>query len=250
MGIFATRGGAASSARPGTRAAELTQTQLAALPPEFEAVGEALVSGSGAPAEAYAVLGHRLALEGVSLDEALAGLDTTFRTVLGTAPTYDDTRALSVAWSESMLSYLHRLSCEDPVTGLATMAHLQTRLAELYRTETSHGPVAASHALVVLDLGATDATAGGGPEVLTEDLGAARAAETVRSVFAGGESIARVARHRLTVLTPRDERLARRVGLLRRLLAYAEPGDVRVWIEGLPATSDAAAAALAELARF
>jgi GGDEF domain-containing protein len=250
MGIFATRGGAASSIRPGTRAAELTQTQLAALPPEFEAVGEALVSGSGALAEAYAVLGHRLALEGFSLDEALAGLDSTFRTVLGAAPGFDDARALSVAWSESILSYLHRLSCEDPITGLATMAHLQSRLAELYRTETSHGAVGHSHALVVLDLGATGATKGEGPEVLTEDLRVARAAETARSVFEGGDSIARVARHRLTVLTPRDERLARRVGLLRRILSYAEPGDVRVWIEGLPATSDAAAATLAELGRL
>jgi hypothetical protein len=250
MGIFATRGRAASSAGPGARAAELTQTQLAALPPEFEAVGEALVSGSGTLAEAYAVLGHRLALEGVSLDEALAGLATTFRAVLGTAPDFEGTRALSVAWSESILSYLHRLSCEDPVTGLATMAHLQSRLSELYRTEAAHGPVAASHALVVLDLGSAAATAGHGPQVLTEDLRVARAAEAARSVFAGGESIARVARHRLTVLTPRDERLARRVGLLRRLLAHAEPGDPRVWIEGLPATSDAAAATLAELARL
>jgi GGDEF domain-containing protein len=250
MGIFAKRGRAASSTRPEVRAAELTQTLLAALPPEFEAVGEALASGSGALVEAYAVLGHRLAVEGISLDEALSGLDTTFRMVLGTPPTFSDTRALSVAWSESVLGYLHRLSCEDPVTGLATMAHLQSRLAELYRAEASHGSVADSHALVVLDVGPHVAGEAAGAGVLTEDLRVARAADAVRTAFAGQETIGRVTRHRLTVLAPRDERLGQRVALVRRLLAHDAPADARVWIEGLPRTPDAAAATLAELARL
>ncbi|MGH3335728.1 MAG: hypothetical protein ACRDOZ_07900 [Nocardioides sp.] len=250
MGIFATRAGAASSTRPEARAAELTQTQLAALPPEFEAVGEALASGSGALAEAYAVLGHRLAVDGVSLDEALSGLDSTFRTVLGSPPTFDDTRALSVAWSESILGYLHRLSCEDPVTGLATMAHLQSRLAELYRAQAWHWPVADSHALVVLDVGPPTAGEAIGATVLTEDLDVARAAEAIRTAFAGQETIGRLTRHRLTVLAPRDERLGQRVALLRRLLTRTEPAAARVWIEGLPRTLDAAAATLSELARL
>jgi GGDEF domain-containing protein len=250
VGIFARRAGAASSTRPEARAAELTQTLLAALPPEFEAVGEALASGSGALAEAYAVLGHRLAVDGISLDEALSGLDTTFRVVLGTAPTFDDTRALSVAWSESILDYLHRLSCEDPVTGLATMAHLQSRLAELYRAQAAHGPVSDSHALVVLDVGPPTDGETVGAVVLTEDLGVARAAEAIRTAFAGQETIGRLTRHRLTVLAPRDERLGQRVALLRRLLTRTEPAAARVWIEGLPRTPDAAAATLSELARL
>jgi GGDEF domain-containing protein len=250
VGIFARRAGAASSTRPEARAAELTQTLLAALPPEFEAVGEALASGSGALAEAYAVLGHRLAVDGISLDEALSGLDTTFRAVLGTAPALDDTRALSVAWSESILGYLHRLSCEDPVTGLATMAHLQSRLAELYRAQAAHGPVSDSHALVVLDVGPPTAGETVGAVVLTEDLGVARAAEAIRTAFAGQETIGRLTRHRLTVLAPRDERLGQRVAVLRRLLARTEPAGARVWIEGLPRTPEAAAATLSELARL
>jgi GGDEF domain-containing protein len=250
VGIFARRAGAASSTRPEARAAELTQTLLAALPPEFEAVGEALASGSGALAEAYAVLGHRLAVDGISLDEALSGLDTTFRVVLGTPPTFDDTRALSVAWSESILDYLHRLSCEDPVTGLATMAHLQSRLAELYRAQAAHGPVSDSHALVVLDVGPPTDGETVGAVVLTEDLGVARAAEAIRTAFAGQETIGRLTRHRLTVLAPRDERLGQRVALLRRLLTRTEPAAARVWIEGLPRTPDAAAATLSELARL
>jgi hypothetical protein len=249
MGIFALRGGAASPTRPGTRAAELTQTQLAALPPEFEAVGEALVSGSGA-VDACEVLGHRLAADGVSLDEAFSGLAVTFRVVLGTPPAFAETRALSVAWGESILGYLHRLSCEDPVTGLATLAHLQSRLAELYRAEVSTGMVASSHALVVLDLGSPGSPDGPGPEVLAEDLRAVRAAETIRGAFAGEATIGRLSRHRLVVLTSRDELLARRVAVLRRLLDSFVPTGARLWIEGLPRTGDAAAATLSELARL
>ena len=250
MGIFAKRGRAASSTRPEARAAELTQTQLAAMPPEFEAVGEALASGSGALAEAYAVLGHRLAVDGISLDEALSGLDSTFRTLLGTPPTFDDTRALSVAWSESILSYLHQLSCEDPVTGLATMAHLQSRLAELYRAEASNRPVADTYALVVLDVEPPGTDDANGAGVLDEDLRAVWAAEAIRTAFADQETIGRLTRHRLTVLAHRDERLGQRVALLRRLLTHTGPAAPRVWIEGLPRTRDAAATTLAELARL
>lgn len=249
MGIFATRGGAASPTRPEARAAELTQTQLAALPPEFEAVGEALASGSGA-VEACEVLGHRLASDGVSLDEAFAGLEVTFRDILGTAPAFDEARALSVAWGEAVLGYLHRLSCEDAVTGLATLAHLQTRLSELYRAQAANGTVCSSHALVVLDLAVTGQGQGTGSEVLTDDLRAARAAQTIRNAFAGEESIARLARHRLAVLTRRDPGLGRRVSLLGRILAYSEPAGTRIWIEGLPRTAESAAATVAELARL
>jgi hypothetical protein len=249
MGIFAQRAGAAPSTRPEARAAELTQTQLAALPPEFEAVGEALASGSG-EAEAYAVLGHRLASDGVSLDEALSGLEATFRAVLATPPTFEATRALSVAWSESVLAYLHRLSCEDPVSGLATVAHLQSRLAELYRAADTTQAVGDSYALVVLDVGAPGVDEGSGIAVLGDDLRTARAAEAVRSTFTGPETVARLARHRLAVLAARDERLVRRVALSRRLLGTTHPGAARVWIEGLPDTREAAAATLAELVRL
>ena len=89
-----------------------------------------------------------------------------------------------------------------------------------------------------------------GTAVLTEDLRVARAAEAIRTAFAGQETIGRLTRHRLTVLAPRDERLGQRVALLRKLLTHTEPADARVWIEGLPRTRDAAAATLAELARL
>ena len=58
-----------------------------------------------------------------------------------------------MAWSEATLGYLHQLSCEDPLTGLASLAHVRSRLSELYRCRaTGTAPCPHTHALVVLDL--------------------------------------------------------------------------------------------------
>ena len=55
------------------------------------------------------------------------------RSCCGTTPDFEAAEALSVAWSEATLEYLHDLSCEDPLTGLASLAHVRTRLDEIYR---------------------------------------------------------------------------------------------------------------------
>ena len=74
-----------------------------------------------------------MARDGAALGEALSGLRTTYELVLGEPPSFEATEALSVAWSEATLEYLHDLSCEDPLTGLASLAHVRTRLDEIYR---------------------------------------------------------------------------------------------------------------------
>ena len=74
-----------------------------------------------------------MACDGASLGEALSGLRETYAVLGDVAPDFSATEALSVAWSEATLEFLHDLSCEDPLTGLASLAHLRTRLAELYR---------------------------------------------------------------------------------------------------------------------
>ena len=151
VGFFATRARAAAPADPEARA-ELSADLLVALPPRFEAVGEALASGMGS-VDACAVAGRELALDGVSLDEALDGLLATSSLVRGTEPDYGDARALAEAWSESTLEYLHRLTCEDPLTGLASLAHLQSRVSELYRGQLRDRPAPRqSHALVVVEV--------------------------------------------------------------------------------------------------
>lgn len=253
MGIFATRGRSVPLAAPEVTA-ELSKELEAVLPPGFAAVGEALASGADS-GDACAVAGRELALAAVSLDEALAGLETTFWLVRGTQPTFTAARAVAGGWSEATLGYLHQLSCADPVTGLASLAHLQSRLPELYRGELrGRAKPRESHALVVVDLqdvvaDSRDALMHGTQvgDVLTADLLVARVAETAGTVFAAGEATARLGRHRIVVLAERDDRIGRRVALLTTLLS-GYPG-ARVWIEGLPDTSGSAAALLGELAR-
>ena len=87
----------------------------------------------GAPPTPVRSSGRLLGSQGVSLEETLADLRTTYALVLGTEPAFTDACAVALGWSEATLAYLHQLSCADPLTGLASMAHLRGRLTELYR---------------------------------------------------------------------------------------------------------------------
>jgi hypothetical protein len=195
------------------------------------------------------VLGAALAEGGTSLGEALDALAATARLVTGREPSHADARALAVAWSEAVLGHLHDRSCDDPLTGLASLAHLRSRVADVYRAERLIGtPPAASHALVVL-AAAPSRGAAGREDLLLRALADARLGESTRTVFSGAESIARVAPGRLVVLAERDDRLDRRVSLLRRLLDGGS-ARARVWVEGLPTTDLAAGRLLDELTRL
>ncbi|WP_345519578.1 hypothetical protein [Nocardioides conyzicola] len=216
----------------------------AALPPRFEAVGEVLASGSVSVA-ACEVLGGVLARDGVSLAEALDDLATTWRLVRGAEPDHAEVRALAVAWSDATLGYLHNVSCTDPLTGLASLAHLRTCLGDLFRA----GPVHETHALVVVAADAArDAEQLGEP--LARAMEDAQVGATVRGVFPGSETIGHIAPGRLVVLAERDARLLRRVDLLTRMLERAGPPRPRVWIEGLPDSDRSAALLLDELTRL
>ncbi|GAA1938446.1 hypothetical protein [Nocardioides hwasunensis] len=213
------------------------------LPHRFEAVGEALVSGSDDQLvlDTCSVAGQDLARDGASVQETLEGLRETWRRVAGTDPSYDVVTATVVAWSESTLGYLHQLSCEDPLTGLSSQAHLRSRLSELYRLPGADG--ADGHALVVLALPPGDPSEEP-VDHFTRAMRLARAGELSRTAFAREETIARIGVHRVAILTRRDDRLARRAQVLGTLL-----GEARCWIEGLPATDAGAGMLLDELAR-
>lgn len=221
------------------------------MPARFEAVGEALASDGGPGPRnervgaACSVLGRDLAADGIPLDEALDGLRVTSRRVTGEPPSYAAVRALASGWSEATLGYLHQLSCEDPLTGLASLPHLRSRLAELYRDQQATGePVGDRHALVVLDVQGRRFDG----EVFGAALRAARLAETARTAFPGGHTLARVRPERLVLLVTRDDRLPRRLALLRSILGGVSP-PVRLWLESLPGDDRSAAAQLDELAR-
>ena len=121
---------------------------------------------------------------------------------MGTEPDYGDARALAEAWSESTLEYLHRLTCEDPVTGLASLAHLQSRVSELYRGQLRDRPAPwESHALVVVEVDHPRQRRPIDTEPFATDLRTARFAETARTVFSGPDTLGRLGRHRIAVVT-------------------------------------------------
>ena len=64
------------------------------VPERFEAVGEALVAGRSAT-DACEVVGRLLGSQGVSLEETLADLRTTYELVLGTEPAFTDACAVA-----------------------------------------------------------------------------------------------------------------------------------------------------------
>jgi GGDEF domain-containing protein len=221
-----------------------------ALPPRFEAVGEALVVAADTR-PACAVVGRDVARDGAALGEALDGLRTTFDLVMGIEPDVASVEALSVAWSEATLEFLHGLSCEDPLTGLASFAHLRARLDEMYREADQTGEaVSATHALVVVEMAAADLRRRAQHQ-FTRALHLVQIARMVRAVFAGGETIGRLSPDRAVVVVRRLPQLGASVAMLRELLDDLDLGatEVRVWIEGLPASPESATSLLDELSR-
>ena len=239
------------------RERDLPEHVRQALPMRFEAVGEALLGGVGPKDRsidviaACTVVGRDVARDGAALGEALSGLRTTYHLVLGTAPEFEAAEALSVAWSDATLEYLHDLSCEDPLTGLASLAHVRTRLDEIYRdAEITDLPVPRSHALVIVELCFSDPPAERGHQ-FTRALRLVQVTEAIRAVYSGGQTVGRLGLDRAVALVPRTVDLGTSVALLREFLADLDLGDadVRVWIEGLPSSADSASLLLDDLAR-
>lgn len=226
----------------------LTEAERRDVPAGFDAVAEALVA-ERSPVSACGVVGRDLASDGVSLGEALSALGATYAVVGAGVPDFAATEALAVAWSEATLDFLHDVTCEDPLTGLASAPHLRTRLAEVYRGADLTGTtVRATHALVVVDVprrsgGLLEAPAFG------RALGLAAVAEVLREVFAGDETVARLGSDRVAALVRRTDTLGESVtrvrATLERLPLPSHPG---VWIEGLPGQPELGIRLLAELA--
>jgi GGDEF domain-containing protein len=244
----------ASGAAQGTsQAPDLPERVRRALPMRFEAVAEALVAGLDVVG-ACTVVGRDVARDGAALGEALSALRSTYGLVLGTPPTFEATEALSVAWSEATLEYLHDLSCEDPLTGLASLAHVRSRLGEIYReAELTDAVVPRSHALVIVELLFARGAAAQPGHHFTRAMRLVQVSEALRAVFPGGQTLGRLGLDRAVAIVPRTPDLGVSVGLVRDILAdlRLEDGatDARVWIEGLPRSADSATRLLDDLAR-
>jgi hypothetical protein len=240
------------------------ESGIRSIPRGFEPVRDALVAEGDVQAAAV-VTGRDLAADGVPLDELLSDLEATYAAVGLAEPDYRVVRTLCVSWTEVSLRYLHGLSCDDPLTGLASLPHLRSRLDEVYREAERQGvPVQAKRALVVVeaDQVARRADVGSEPGSVSRSvtrrfgsaLRMAEVADSLRAVFSGGETVARAGVHRAVALVGRHAELAAQVETLRVLLesrsGSSEDGrEQRVWIEGLPGTHESASLLLDELAR-
>ncbi|MFC5140183.1 GGDEF domain-containing protein [Actinomycetospora rhizophila] len=153
-------------------------------------------------------------------------------------------RAVSLAWTDVACGDLAETAAVDPLSGLASVRYLRTRLAEVYRAARAHGRSAGDdRALVVLSLDVRDWRRVAPLSIAGDAAGV---------VFDAGESLAVVGRGTVVVLAPR-EGLAERAAVLRRLLARrlaaAEGlvGSPSVRIARLPATHEGACALLERL---
>ncbi|CAN5197048.1 hypothetical protein BH09ACT11_BH09ACT11_00490 [soil metagenome] len=230
MGMFRT-----ASGQPAQTTPTLSKALRAQVPSDLEATAEALAEGSGTVVEACWVVGRVLAEMGVPLAESLDRLRATTQLVRRRDPSYQEMHALSLAWSDTTLGFVHSMSCADPMTGLSTLGHLRHCLTDLYRD----GFPPREHAMVVVEA----------PQPADRVSGARTMAllgESARAVFRGNEAIGQAGASRLVVVTDRNASLASRVSLLRRMV---EPTAHRVWIEGLPHSDMSAGLLLDELAR-
>ncbi|WP_112243722.1 hypothetical protein [Kribbella monticola] len=215
----------------------------------YLAIAEALRDGADV-VPASDEVGRQLAEDGVSLLEALDGLGALYRAISGGEPAFEAVRALSSSWAEASLVYLHSLSCEDPLTGLSSLAHLRSRLGEIYREADLRGTsVPATHALVVVEpLNPPGIT------TLDRELRLIDVAECLRIVFAGGDVLGRLGARRAAALVGREPNLPDQVETARALITQwrmdtDEPQLARLWIEGLPASAQWGGRLLDDLAR-
>lgn len=221
---------------------------------DLSALEEALRNDAD-PAAAALEVGASAAALGTPWSELLGAVEEVCRDVTGGEPAYQVVRALSVAWAESLRQYEHGLSCEDPLTGLATLTHLRTRLDEVYRLADKEGRnVDDCHALVIVELPRLEHASGPyGTGRLIGSLALLEVAEAMRMVFDGAETVAGASDRRAIALVDRDSKLLGALTGLRMLLRErvesTEASSTHVWVEGLPRHSQWASHLLDELAR-
>lgn len=204
-------------------------------------LADAVRDGRSDVADVAREVGASAAQLGVPLHEVMWHVE---RAHAGREPSFATTRAAALAWAERALVLHADLRCEDPLTSLATLPHVRSRLAEIYRRADREGThVADTTALVVVEL--PRAHAGHELEVA---LRALDVAEAMRGVFRGDEIVAQLSSRRFSALVLRERADVLTLIVLRAVLEVALEGvRPRLWVEHLPSSDDGVAQMLAEL---
>jgi hypothetical protein len=190
---------------------------------------------------ACGALGRERARGGVGIGEAITDLAALCLVLDGADPPLDLVRPLAEGWAEAGLARMSDATCEDPLTGLATLPYLRTRLGEVYREARQAGRCAAdTHRLLVVDL----------PDRLDpwDRLSVLiLVSNDLRAAFPGGETLSLAGSGRAIAMVPALPDLPFRATGLRRGLASAH--GTRLRLLRPPARLDEARRLLDELAR-
>ncbi|RSM64947.1 hypothetical protein DMH04_50220 [Kibdelosporangium aridum] len=216
--------------------------------PEVDAVcASALVKAD--LADPLADLGRARAMSGAGLDETLtdvAALHAVLTDPRLVAANPDATpsrllRLTALAWADVSTQEIARSEVRESLTGLSTAAYLRTRLGEIYRRAARDGrPVGHVLLTVSIDLSAVV----GWSRLMAMVL----AADVLRQVFDGGESLALLGPSVAVVLTEREPELAKRSADAQLMLAErlsVDPqlhtlGPIEVRLHRLPPTHEEA----------
>ena len=226
------------------------------LHPAVEALAEALDGGSPDPGPALARLGRARAAAGFTLDEVIEDLRCLYDVIdpARRAPLDRlDTLQIARGWADGTTEATRNMGCVEPLTGLTTPAFLRARLAQTYQHCDTLGLTAGDvHTLVVVRL-ALD-----GVREPDRSLLAVHAAERLRTVFTGGETLSTVGPGRFIALVANTPdlgaALAELCEPLEPVTAAGHPAATRtrthhVWFEPLPPYLDHAVALVANLTR-
>ena len=215
--------------------------------PAVDAICEVIVGG-GDVWPCAERLGAARAAAGVGLGEALADTDALAALV---PQHYGEVlrRAVSLGWADRVVAPRNYVC--DPLTGLSSLDYLNVRLGELYRGAEAAGEALDwSYALVVVRLELAS------HELWQRSLPLILVGESLRTVFDGGQTLARLSESTAVAVAERNVNLPRRVRLVSTLVQSQIAADpdiqapaTRVWTESCPTSYHSALDLVNELSR-
>lgn len=251
---FPPSGAPATATRERWRTASLTEVWLRPgdwYHPAVDALVEAVEAGRSPEAASHR-LGTARSAAGIGLDETLDDVACLYRSV-GAPLDVDAVRGAAQGWVLVRERDPAPRGIRDPATGLPTSAYLGERLRETYgRAAGNEQDASDSHCLVVLDVAVDELDA-------WQRMGrAASVGRTLGQVFGDGHPMASLSDGVFAVLCERSAATARLAQSVRKIvernaevLGVAESlrRPVRVWVERLPESHQAALELMRNLRR-
>lgn len=241
----------------GRHAAQPVRGTAVDVPSRARVLADALVRGTGV-AESARQVGTAYALAGEGLDVCLGDVDATFRSVHARDPGVEVVRQVALAWSDATQERYNGLGCADPLTGLASIHHVQSQVDALYRIAGDgwlvDDDLAHTHAIAVVELPVLRDDVTTGFARVEAALRRASAADLIIRELPECAFVAELNPRRLGGVVRRAPGLERRLSEIladvdRRMALSPSRGRCRAWCERLPGDAVAARALIDELAR-